>query len=188
MDKAKDEAINKLIAGQEKMGKEIAEIRVDITEMKVDIADLKHGQKKLESDVSDLKQGQKKLESDVSDLKQGQKKLEADVSDLKSDVSDLKQGQKELESDVSVLKSDVSDLKQGQKHTDGLILKVLDNIARLERIVVVNVENDLRTKVDTLSDADKVRQHETTDLKQICREQEERLEDHEIRISRLEKD
>ena len=139
MDKAKDEVINKLIAGQEKMGKEISEIRVDITE---------------------LKQGQKNLEADVSELKQGQKKLEADVTEL----------------------------KQGQKQTDGLILKVLDNIARLERIVVVNVESDLRTKVDTLSDADKVRQHEMSDLKQICREQEEKLENHDIRISRLEKD
>ncbi len=125
MEKAIDEVINKLIAGQEKMGKEIAEIRIDITE-----------------------------------LKQGQKKLEADVTEL----------------------------KLGQKQTDDLILKVLDNIARLERIVVVNVENDLRTKVDTLSDADKVRQHETADLKQICREQEEKLENHDIRISRLEKE
>ncbi len=160
MDKAKDEVINKLIAGQEKMGKEIAEIRIDITE---------------------LKQGQKKLEADVTELKQGQKKLEADVTVLKADVTELKQGQKKLEADVT-------ELKQGQKQTDGLILKVLDNIARLERIVVVNVENDLRTKVDTLSDADKVRQHETADLKQICREQEEKLENHDIRISRLEKD
>ena len=152
MDKAKDEVINKLIAGQEKMGKEIAEIRVDITE-----------------------------------LKQGQKKLESDVTVLKEDISELKQGQKKLEADFSGLKAGFAELKEGQKQTINLLLKVLDNIARLERIIVGNVENDLRTKVDTLSDADKVRQYETTDLKQICRENEEKLENHEIRISRLEK-
>ena len=90
--------------------------------------------------------------------------------------------------EMSGMKEDISDLKQGQKHTDDLVLKVLDKIARLERIVVVNVENDLRTKVETLSDADKLRQHDTTGLKQTCREQEEKLEDHEIRISRLEED
>jgi len=31
------------------------------------------------------------------------------------------------------------------------------------------------------------RQHQTAELKQICREQEAHLEDHELRITRLEK-
>ncbi len=131
MDKAKDEAINKLIAGQEKMGK------------------------------------------DISALQVGQEKMGKDISGVKEDMSGMKE--------------DISELKLGQSQTEGLILKVLDNIARLERIVVVNLENDLRTKVDTLSDADKVRQHDTTELKQICREQEVRIEDHQLRITRLEK-
>ena len=59
-------------------------------------------------------------------------------------------------------------------------------IARIER-VVVNIENDLRPKVHVLLDADKIRQDDTAELKQTCREQEKQLNDHELRISRLEK-
>ncbi len=49
------------------------------------------------------------------------------------------------------------------------------------------MENDLNPKVKTLFDADNIWQHDTTELKQICREQEDRIEDHELRITRLEK-
>ncbi len=145
MDKAKDEAINKLIAGQEKMGKEIVEIRADITEIRGDITELKQGQKKLESDVSELKQGQKKLESDVSELKQGQQNLET------------------------------------------MMLKMIEEMTFVKN-VVINMENDFKPQVKALFDANQSRQYETSELKHICREQEEKLDDHELRISRLEKD
>ncbi len=56
------------------------------------------------------------------------------------------------------------------------MLTMLEEITSLKR-VVINSEND----------ADMVRQHETAELKQICREQETRLDDHELRITRLEK-
>ena len=52
--------------------------------------------------------------------------------------------------------------------------------------IVINIENDLSPKVKTLFDADKIRQHDTTELQQICREQEKRIEDHELRITHLE--
>jgi hypothetical protein len=105
VDKAKDEAINKLITGQDKMGKDICALQI---------------------------------------------------------------GQEKMGNDIIELKSDVSELKLGQSQTDGLILKVLDNMARLEGIVV-RMENDLNPKVKTLFDADTVRQHDTTELQQICR-------------------
>ncbi len=152
MDKAKDESINKLIAGQEKMGKDISGMKEDISGMKEDISGMKE---------------------DISELKNGHETMKKDIFGMKEDIFGMKE--------------DISELKHGQNQTDSLILKVLENMARLERIVVVNLENDLRTKVETLSDADKVRQHDTTELKQICREQEDRIEDHELRISRLEK-
>ncbi len=57
-------------------------------------------------------------------------------------------------------------------------------MARLEGIVV-RIENDLNPKVKTLFCADIARQHQTAELKQICRMQETRLEDHELRITRL---
>ena len=152
MDNARDEAIKKLITGQEEM-------RKDISGLKTDVSDLKHGQQKLEADVSVLK---------------------ADVSVLKTDVSGLK-------ADVSELKKDVSDLKHGQSVLEKMMLKMMDELTFVKD-VVVKMENDLNPKVKTLFDADNSRQHETTDLKQTCREQEEKLKDHEIRISRLEAD
>ena len=143
MDKDRDEVINKLIVGQEKMGKDIAEIKVDIT---------------------GLKQGQQRLEADVSDLKQGQLRLEADVS---------------------VMKEDITGLKQDQRDMNSMMLKLLEEMTSLKKIVI-NIENDLHPKVKTLYDADMTRQQETAELKQTCREQEKRLDDHELRISRLE--
>ncbi len=151
MDKAKDEAINKLIKGQEKMGK-------DISEMKTDISDLKTDQAEMKTDISEMK---------------------TDISEMKTDISSLKTDQAEM-------KTDISDLKVNQQQFEGLIHKVLNGMARIER-VVVNIENDLRPKVHTLLDADKIRQDDTAELKQTCREQEKRLNDHELRITRLEK-
>jgi len=166
MDNARDEAIKKLITGQEEM-------RKDISGLKTDVSDLKHGQQKLEADVSRLKADVSVLKTDVSGLK-------ADVSGLKADVSVLK-------TDVSELKNDVSDLKHGQSVLEKMMLKMMDELTFVKD-VVVKMENDLNPKVKTLFDADNSRQHETTDLKQTCREQEEKLKDHEIRISRLEED
>ena len=131
MDKAKDEAINKLIAGQGKMEKDISGIKVEMSGMKEDISDLKAGQKKLEADVTELKQGQQNLET--------------------------------------------------------MMLKVIEELTFIKK-VVINIENDLRPQVKTLFDADQSRHYETSELKHICREQQEKLTDHEIRISRLEKD
>ncbi len=145
MDKGKDEAINKLIAGQGKMEKDISGIKVEMSVMKEDISDLKAGQKKLEADVSELKQGQKKLETDFSELKQGQQNLET------------------------------------------MMLKMIEEMTFVKN-VVINMENDFKLQVKALFDANQSRQYETSELKHICREQEEKLNDHELRISRLEKD
>ena len=115
MDKAKDEAINKLIAGQEKMGEDIVE----------------------------LKAGQHRMGEDIVELKASQHRFE------------------------------------------GLLNDVLGAVARVERIVI-NIENDLRPKVNTLFDADPTRQNEINMVKEKCEEHEKRLENHEMRITRLE--
>jgi hypothetical protein len=67
-----------------------------------------------------------------------------------------------------------------------MVLRLIVEVTFVKR-VVVSMENDFKPQVRTLFDADKVRQHDTTELKQICREQEDRLDDHELRITRLEK-
>ena len=115
MDKAKDEAINKLIAGQEKMGEDIVE----------------------------LKAGQHRMGEDIVELKASQHQFE------------------------------------------GLLNNVLGAVARVERIVI-NIENDLRPKVNTHFDADQTRQNEINMVKEKCEEHEKRLENHEMRITRLE--
>ncbi len=143
MDKAKDEAINKLNAGQEKMGNDITELKVDVSELKADVSQLKHGQQRLESDVTELKHGQQRLESDVSEL------------------------------------------RQGQQHLETMMLRMIEEVTFVKK-VVIKMENDLIPQVKTLFDADKVRHYDTTELKQICREQDKKLGDHELRITRLE--
>ncbi len=144
MDKAKDEAINKLIIGQDKMGKDICSLQI--------------GQDKMGKDICSLQIGQDKMGKDICVIQIGQDKMGKDITEL----------------------------KQGQQHLETMMLTMLEEMTSLKR-VVINSENDLRPKVKTLFDADMVRQHETTELKQIFREQEARLEDHELRITRLEK-
>ena len=61
MDKAKDEVINKLIKGQEKMEK-------DITEIRVDIADLKVSQKQFEGLIHKVLDGMVRVERVVVNI------------------------------------------------------------------------------------------------------------------------
>ena len=61
MDKAKDEVINKLIKGQEKMEN-------DITEIKVDIADLKVSQKQFEGLIHKVLDGMVRVERVVVNI------------------------------------------------------------------------------------------------------------------------
>ncbi len=150
MDKAIHEAINKLTKGQEKMGKDISEIKAE--------------QVGIKADISEMKTEQVGIKADISEMKTEQVGIKADITEIKAEQGEMKVSQQQFE---------------------GLIHKVLDSVARIER-VVVNIENDLRPKVHVLLDADKIRQDDTAELKQVCREQEKQLTDHEIRISRLE--
>jgi len=127
----------------------------------------------------------KASEEAINKLITGHEKMGNDISGMKVDITDLKQGQQKLETDVSGIKVDITDLKQGQRDMNSMMLKLLEEMTSLKKIVI-NIENDLRPKVKTLYDADMTRQHETAELKQTYREQEKRLDDHELRISRLE--
>jgi len=58
-------------------------------------------------------------------------------------INKLIKGQEKMEKDITEIRVDIADLKVSQKQFEGLIHKVLDGMARIER-VVVNIENDLR--------------------------------------------
>jgi len=172
VDKAKDEAINKLITGQEKMGKDICALQIGQEKMGKDICVLQIGQDKMGKDICVLQIGQEKMGKDICSLQIGQDKMGKDICVIQF-------GQEKMGKDIT-------ELKQGQEHLETMMLTMLEEMTSLKR-VVINSENDLRPKVKTLFDADKVRHYDTTELKQICREQETRLDDHELRITRLEK-
>ncbi len=129
------------------------------------------GQVKMSENIEELKDGQVKMSEDIEELKDGQVKVEKDIVEIREDISEIKE--------------DVNDVKQGQHNMDHMMLKLLEEMTSVKKIVI-NMENDLCPKVKTLLDADRIRQHETTELKQICREQEVRIENHELRITRLE--
>jgi chromosome segregation ATPase len=132
---------------------------------------LKDVQKKMGKDIEGLKDGQVKMEKDIEGLKDGQVKMGKDIVEIREDITEIK--------------VDITDLKQGQHNMDHMMLKLLEEMTSVKKIVI-NMENDLCPKVKTLFDADKIRQHDTTELQQICRGQEKRIEDHELRITRLE--
>ncbi len=115
--------------------------------------------------------GQEEMGKDIKGLKDGQVKMEKDIVEMREDITEIKE--------------DVTGLKQGQHSMDQMMLKLLEEMISVKKIVI-NMENDLCPKVKILFDADKIRQHDTTELQQICREQEKRIEDHELRITRLE--
>ena len=115
----------------------------------------------------------------------GQEKMGKDLEGLKDSQVKMKKDIVEIKGDISVIKEDVTELKQGQHNMDHMMLKLLEEMTSVKKIVV-NMENDLFPKVKTLFDADKIRHQETTELQQICREQGKRIEDHELRITQLE--
>jgi len=133
------------------------ELKTDVTVLKTDVNELKEGQRRLEGDVSELKEGQRRLEGDVSELKEGQLRLEGDVSELK-------EGQRRLEGDVS-------ELKEGQNRLT---------------TVVINIENILLTKLNVLFDADSSRRGDIEAINEDQSAQYKKLEDHEMRILKLE--
>jgi chromosome segregation ATPase len=127
-------------------------------ELKTDVAVLK-------TDVALLKEGQEELKTDVALLKEGQE-------ELKTDVASLKEGQEELRTDVAELKTDVAELKEGQNKLTA---------------VVINIENILLTKLNVLFDADSSRRVALEMVREDQSAQYKKLEEHEMRILRLEK-
>jgi len=129
------------------------------------IQQLVEGQKELKTDVALLKEGQEELKTDVALLKEGQE-------ELKTDVALLKEGQEELRTDVAELKTDVAELKEGQNKLT---------------VVVINIENILLTKLNVLFDADSSRRVALEMVREDQSAQYKKLEEHEMRILRLEK-
>ena len=70
--------------------KRFAALEADVAEVKVDVSDLKSGQARLESDVDQLKSGQARLESDVDQLKSGLNRLEGQVGNLRGNAYEQK--------------------------------------------------------------------------------------------------
>ena len=107
----------------------------------------------------------------IKKLIAGQERFEGEFAYLKSDVSTLKNDVSTLKSDVCSLKNDVSTLKEGQ--------------SRIES-VVINIENILLNKVNVLFDADKVKQKEIKSIKTTQTQREQKLNEHELRITKME--
>jgi ABC-type phosphate transport system auxiliary subunit len=125
--------------------------------LKADVAVLKEGQHKLETNFAELKEGQHKLETNFAELKEGQHKLETDVAELKTDVA--------------VLKTDVAGLKEGQQRTE---------------LFLLNMENRIMPIINATYELSKLTKEQLDSTRKAQSEQGEKLENHEIRILRLE--
>jgi len=132
--------------------------------LEADVVELKEGQARLETGVSELKKGQTRLETDVTELKEGQTRLETDVAELKTDVAELK-------TDVAVLKVDVAELKEGQRRTE---------------LFLLNMENRIVPIINATFEGMKVLTEQMATVKETQFGHSDKLENHELRILKLE--
>jgi ABC-type phosphate transport system auxiliary subunit len=107
--------------------------------------------------LNQLLTGQRTLKADVAELKEGQHKLESDVAELKTDVA--------------VLKTDVAGLKEGQQRTE---------------LFLINMENRIMPIINATYELSKLTKEQLDSTRKAQSEQGEKLENHEIRILRLE--
>ena len=128
--------------------------------------------------LNQLLSGQKTLKADVAELKVGQGKLENNFAELKTDVAALKVGQHKLETDVAALKvgqhkleTDVAGLKEGQQRTE---------------LFLINMENRIMPIINATYELSKLTKEQLDSTRKAQSEQGEKLENHEIRILRLE--
>ncbi len=121
--------------------------------------------------LNQLLSGQRTLKSDVAELKEGQHKLETNFAELKTDVAALKEGQHKLETDVAELKTDVAGLKEGQQRTE---------------LFLINMENRIMPIINATYELSKLNKEQIDSTRKAQGEQGEKLENHEIRILRLE--
>jgi outer membrane murein-binding lipoprotein Lpp len=136
------------------------------------------GQKKLETQyvqlstkVDGLSTKVDGLSTKVDHLTTDVDKLKTDVSVLKTDVSVLKTDVAELKTDVSVLKTDVAELKEGQNRTERFLL---------------NLENLIVPKINAMYESAMRFDKHAEEAQETKRIQTEKLENHELRITRLE--
>ena len=90
---------------------------------------------------------------------------------LETDVSELKKGQERLETDVSVLKTDVAELKEGQRRTE---------------LFLVNMENRIIPIINATYEGMKLLTDQMAPVQETQIEHSEKLENHELRILKLE--
>jgi chromosome segregation ATPase len=128
--------------------------------------------------LNQLLSGQKTLKADVAELKEGQQKLETNFTELKTDVTALKEGQQKLETDVAGLKTDVAELK-----TDVAELK--EGQQRTE-LFLLNMENRIMPIINATYELSKLTKEQLDSTRKAQSEQGEKIENHEIRILRLE--
>ena len=114
--------------------------------------------------LNQLLSGQKTLKADVAELKVGQGKLENNFAELKTDVAALKVGQHKLETDVA-------GLKEGQQRTE---------------LFLINMENRIMPIINATYELSKLTKEQLDSTRKAQSEQGEKLENHEIRILRLE--
>jgi hypothetical protein len=94
----------------------------------------------------------------------GQHNLETDVAELKTDVAVLK-------TDVAELKTDVAELKEGQKRTE---------------LFLLNMENRIMPIINATYEISKINKEQIDSILETQGIHSDKLENHELRILRLE--
>ncbi len=115
--------------------------------------------------------GQQKIEKDVAVLKTDVAVLKTDVAVLKTDVAELKIDVTGLKTDVAELKTDVADLKEGQNRVENFL---------------INLENIIMPKINAIYENSISNKQQTKKLEEAESKNAQKLDNHELRITRLE--
>jgi chromosome segregation ATPase len=107
----------------------------------------------------------KELKKDVKELREDVKELKKDVKELREDVKELREDVKELREDVKELREDVKELREDfEKYRN-------ENMERLDQV---------------MAEFQNIREDNVIGTYQI-RELRENVDDHEKRITKIEK-
>ncbi len=108
--------------------------------------------------------GQQKIERNIEKVERDVEKIEKDITDLKTDMAVLK-------TDMAVLKTDMADLKEGQNRVEKFLL---------------NLENIIMPKINAMYENSISNKQHIKKLEEAESKNAQKLDNHELRITRLE--
>lgn len=159
-------------------------------EMKRDMDKLKADVEKVKSDVQRVKCDVEQVKSDVEQVKSDVEQVKSDVEQVKSDVEQVKSDVERVKSDVEKLKSDVVDVRANGKEMAKTIVRLETKVDRgFERLSdeMRAGFRSMRAILDGFAgEIDTTRRHRTLQDKTV-RDLAERLDNHELRVTRLER-